>query len=300
MSGQLFNFNTRIVDKNGDPINSAKVTLYLSGSNTLQAGYADAALTTPLSNPIYADSTGLLPVIYLDSSKTYRSIITDSFDVVIHDIDPVNISLTGEVGSNLIGYNGSYPYTSGTVGYEVKALDSSVSTLSSTVTSLSTSVAAVRSVPTGAVFYFAAASAPLGYLSCDGSAVSRTTYADLFAITGTVFGTGDGSTTFNLPDLRGEFVRGFDGGRGVDTGRTFGSAQADQLEAHKHESNWGSNLTSAPTGSNGTTGGSSSFVDPGKPNFLTSDGTESGTNTAGVVGTETRPRNIALLPCIKV
>lgn len=52
------------------------------------------------------------------------------------------------------------------------------------------------------------ASPPVGYLLCDGSAISRTTYADLFAVVSTRFGTGDGSTTFNLPDLRGKFPRG--------------------------------------------------------------------------------------------
>ena len=63
-------------------------------------------------------------------------------------------------------------------------------------------------VPTGTVAYIAASSAPGGWLKCNGAAVSRTTYAALFAAIGTTFGAGDGSTTFKLPDLRGEFVRG--------------------------------------------------------------------------------------------
>jgi phage-related tail fiber protein len=64
--------------------------------------------------------------------------------------------------------------------------------------------------------------------------ISRTTYADLFAAIGTTFGVGDGSTTFGIPDLRGEFARGWDDARGVDTGRTFGSAQAEDFKAHTH------------------------------------------------------------------
>jgi hypothetical protein len=79
--------------------------------------------------------------------------------------------------------------------------------------------------PVGEVITFAGATAPSGYLMCDGSAVSRATYADLFAVIGTTYGTGNGTTTFNLPDLRGEFIRGLDGGRGIDTGRGLGSAQ---------------------------------------------------------------------------
>lgn len=63
-------------------------------------------------------------------------------------------------------------------------------------------------VATGAVIPFAGASAPTGYLLCDGTAVSRTTYATLFALIGTTYGVGDGSTTFNMPDCRGRFPLG--------------------------------------------------------------------------------------------
>lgn len=76
--------------------------------------------------------------------------------------------------------------------------------------------------------------APPGWLKCNGATVSRTQYPDLFAAIGTRFGAGDGSTTFNLPDLRGEFVRGWDDGRGVDPGRGAGSAQAGQNASHNH------------------------------------------------------------------
>ena len=74
--------------------------------------------------------------------------------------------------------------------------------------------------------YFPLSAAPAGWIAADGSAISRTTYALLFSKIGTLFGAGNGTTTFNLPDLRGEFVRGWDNGRGVDSGRTLGSAQA--------------------------------------------------------------------------
>jgi len=80
-------------------------------------------------------------------------------------------------------------------------------------------------VPPGTVIWRAVNNIPNGYLECNGAELSRTTYSDLFGEIGTVFGSGDGSTTFNLPDLRGEFVRGFDNGRGVDSGRDFGSWQ---------------------------------------------------------------------------
>ena len=67
-------------------------------------------------------------------------------------------------------------------------------------------------VPTGTVLDFASAAPPAGFLLCDGSAVSRTTYAALFAVIATTFGAGDGSTTFNLPDARGRVTAGYDAG----------------------------------------------------------------------------------------
>ena len=67
----------------------------------------------------------------------------------------------------------------------------------------------------GMIFAYAGASAPTGFLLCDGSAVSRTTYAGLFSLIGTTYGAGDGSTTFNVPDLRGRFAIGAGTGQKV-------------------------------------------------------------------------------------
>lgn len=88
--------------------------------------------------------------------------------------------------------------------------------------------------PISAVMYFPRTTAPTGWLKCNGAAISRTAYSNLFAIIGTTFGAGDGVNTFNLPDLRGEFIRGWDDGRGVDSGRALGSAQAGSLGSHTH------------------------------------------------------------------
>jgi microcystin-dependent protein len=141
-------------------------------------------------------------------------------------------------------------------------------------------------VPSGAVMHFAMNTAPTGWLKANGAAVSRTTYAALFAAIGTTYGAGNGSTTFNLPDLRGEFLRGWDDGRGVDSGRGFGTAQGDDFKAHSH--------TTIGFYTAGTT------VSPGE-NWSSSDPTQnkSSRRTEDEGGTETRPRNIALLACIK-
>lgn len=88
--------------------------------------------------------------------------------------------------------------------------------------------------PVGAYEIMAAPIVPAGYLYCDGRAVSRTTYAALFNVIGTRFGAGDGSTTFNLPDWRGVFMRGWDDGRGLDSARVFGVQQSGQNKSHAH------------------------------------------------------------------
>lgn len=137
-------------------------------------------------------------------------------------------------------------------------------------------------IKAGCVAHFAMTTAPAGWLKANGAAVSRTSYAALFAAIGTTFGVGDGSTTFNLPDLRGEFIRNWDDGRGVDSARVFGSAQAGAMESHSH-----SLSTTAEQAGSGT-----------YPLTVGGIITSTSTTSAGT-GAETRPRNIALLACIK-
>lgn len=150
----------------------------------------------------------------------------------------------------------------------------------------------VSGVPTGAVIHTAASTAPTGFLKANGALVSRTTYAALFAVIGTTFGAGDGSTTFALPDLRGEFLRGLDDGRGVDAARVLGSSQLDAFQGHRHAT-----LTSLRTSSGGSQGGSS--LSDGTTSAAVGDPTVSGSLGTPRTGSETRPRNVALLACIK-
>lgn len=85
----------------------------------------------------------------------------------------------------------------------------------------------------GKIDYFAGTATPYGYLKANGASVSRVTYAPLFAVIGITYGSVDGNS-FNLPDLRGEFIRGWDDGRGVDASRALGSAQAGGNASHSH------------------------------------------------------------------
>lgn len=97
------------------------------------------------------------------------------------------------------------------------------------------------SLPTSAIIPFGGTSVPSGWLLCDGSAVSRTTYATLFAAIGTTFGAGDGSTTFNLPKIPGRTLIGAGQGTGL-TNRALGALvgtetetlSVDQIPSHSH------------------------------------------------------------------
>jgi len=175
--------------------------------------------------------------------------------------------------------------------------------------------AAVIFVPSGGIMAFAMNSAPSGWLAANGSAVSRTLYAALFAAIGTTYGAGDGSTTFALPDLRGYFVRGSGTNSDGTASGTFGEKQAASLLNHTHSGNTGTesvnhthgytryntllnNVFTASSGADGIwqntttaqTGGISSTHQHG---FTTGNPSTGG-------GSETRPANIAMLYCIKI
>jgi hypothetical protein len=155
-------------------------------------------------------------------------------------------------------------------------------------------------VPPGSIIWTPFPSPPAGYLRANGALVSRATYRRLFLAAESAsmvaaevdwptrtgrFGAGDGSTTFRLPDLRGEFLRAWDDGRGIDGGRFLGTTQAGEIQSHSHTFTLNNDRSSGALGN-------SVFGD--EPNY---GSTLVGTNATG--GAETRPRNVALLACIK-
>lgn len=171
-------------------------------------------------------------------------------------------------------------------------------------------------IPTGSVMAFAAATAPAGYLICDGAAVSRTTYAALFAIIGVTHGQGDNINTFNLPDYRGRFLRGADGSANRDpdkatrtasntggqSGNNVGSVQTDAFQGHVHAD---SSVASPLTGWRriAVAGGGTTDV----PNLLNSTGgtgspiyVSDGTRGVPRAASETRPMNAYVNYVIKI
>jgi len=194
----------------------------------------------------------------------------------------------------------------------------------------------------GIVAYFAGTVAPVGWLIANGATISRTTYANLFANIGTTYGAGDGSSTFQIPDLRGYFIRSLDMGAGVDSGRTLSaSAQADAYLNHGHTAsssasssvsdpghghsvndpghnhvqdgrtgvndhyhnpdNWYGNASSGYAVGPLYTGGAGTgiSINGNTTGISVSTSVSTSVNTSTTGGSETRPKNMALLACIK-
>jgi microcystin-dependent protein len=159
--------------------------------------------------------------------------------------------------------------------------------------------------PTGSVMPFAgdASKVPEGWLLCNGNAVSRSEYAALYEVIGTAYGFGNNSTTFNLPDMRGMFLRGVSGDsekdadaetrlplkEGGNSGNQVGSYQSDEFESHKH--GLSAFITLAVGSSSAAPGAfqpADNFTSDTRPNAMSATG-----------GNETRPKNIYVNYIIK-
>ena len=268
--------------------------MFRSGANTI--GFSTAGTTRVSISDSGLDMTNALPIRFQDSSGApFVSLKSPS-------------ALSGNVDLTLPSsiVSGGFMQTdgSGNLSFQI-----------------------VAGVPSGAVFCIAVASVPSGYLECNGAAVSRTTFAALFAIIGTQYGSGNGSTTFNIPDLRGEFVRGYDHGRGADSGRNIASSQTGDTVSHTHAySNSSLTLSGGNhahpirritlnnnNGSVNITLGSGQSYNVGYANndsalvaannAVKDSGNISVTGTLpsiNATGSESRPRNIAMMYVIKV
>ncbi len=168
---------------------------------------------------------------------------------------------------------------------------------------LSTSDIMLNSVPIGTIIPFWGNTAPVGYLPCNGQTVNSGTFPDLVAFLG-------GGSSQALPDLRGEFLRGWDNGRGTDLGRAIKTAQAAQTEDHTHVTpvnDVASGLNIQNARGTGWPYGSTSISVPGTNTITTgvsyiASAEDSWLNTSPnikLTAGETRPRNISVLYCMK-
>jgi microcystin-dependent protein len=139
------------------------------------------------------------------------------------------------------------------------------------------------SVPSGTVQWFAGSTAPTGWLYCNGAQFLIATYPDLYAAIGRIYtALATPANAFNIPELRGQFLRGWDNRStgGTDNGRVFGSYQNDEFKSHTH-----------------------TYTDNLGPGFgltFTGNSAAQDNTTSATGGSETRPKNCAMLPIIKI
>lgn len=228
----------------------------------------------------------------------------------------VNVALTGTVsvatggtgvsttpGQNqlLLGDGSKYNLTTIRAGTGVTfdQTNPGVLTINSSGGSGSGTNVTLADLPPGTIQWFAMSAAPAGWLECDGRLLNKVSgsglYAALWAAIGYTYNqVGDGSAdNFRIPDLRGQFVRGWDHGAGVDATRAFGSSQTDAMQGHQHTmpNFMGGSATL------GAVGGGNIYDGVGGKN--TSAIVTDGTNGTPRTATETRPKNVAMLACIK-
>jgi predicted nucleic acid-binding Zn-ribbon protein len=246
-----------------------------------------AVLQTDVANLEAADATANNRLTALETSTATTQADLDTLEARVAEM-PTGVTANG------VKLNGEFALQAGA------NISLIVNEASKTITITASGTNAADGVPVGTIAFFAAMTAPAGWMECDGREVSRSEYSDLFNAIGTLFGAGDGTTTFNLPDLRGEFIRGWDHNRGVDVGRGFGTAQADAIKDHKHFRNV-DRVKEGPILSE-TQGVNKNYglaIQSGfRYDYYPTDGQKTGPMENG--DTETRPRNIAMLPCIRV
>lgn len=181
--------------------------------------------------------------------------------------------------------------------------------MSTQVASAASGDVLARIVKVGSVVPWPMTTVPSGWLECDGSAISRTTYTELYAVLGTAYGVGDGSTTFNLPNYKDYFLRGFDAA-GTDassrtdrgdgtTGASVGTKQAGAVEQHSHANTAttslanATNITASTANTTATAGANIATVDANTVSRVTISATTTMTN-ANYGGSETRSKNVTV------
>jgi len=275
----------------------ATLTVFLTGTNTLASIYGDLLLTSPLENPQTSNSAGRFyeqaTQICADASAAY------DVNLVLTDGETFFYSNLYVIGApvNTSGFlqNPNVALTGVPTAPTPAANDSSSSI--ATTAFVAAALGLLNVFPVGMYGYFAMTSLPAGWLLCNGSAVSRATYAALFGAIGTTYGIGDGTTTFNLPNFQGYFPRGQNTtGTGPDPSRALGNIQTDAFQGHYHAplapatADYGrsaSGTTGIPSGA-----GAAEPATTGSPVTDTVNGTP---RTA----TETRPSNLAVVIAIK-
>jgi microcystin-dependent protein/plastocyanin len=266
-SGEIITSLTRYVCNGTNAISSSSTShIILVGTNYFSPEYLRVNV---------GDTVKFVWVNGIHSSTSAATSGTDSWNVIL--------SSSNQLYQEVINNTGNHQFSD-----QVSGITGLITTLDNGLT------------PPGTISAFAGNIIPVGWKICDGSAIARTSYYDLFLTIGTNWGQGDGSTTFNLPDLRGRFLRGVDGAAGNDTdantrtalntggniGNNVGSYQSDELKAHNHNS---FGFTYSYTNGGALPGFSSGWNTPNNINLTSNTG-----------GFETRPKNAYVIYIIKL
>lgn len=251
-------------------------------NGNLNLGAADLAWANVYAQNLRATT---LNVTNANATNVNFTTLKDSLNTAVTKFDK-DVTLAANSDSNVTTQRAVKKYIDDAVAAEVAARIGAIDGVQNQINVL-------KFVPAGCVFYTASATVPDGYLPADGRLVSRGgIYENLFMAIGTTYG-GNGNPNFNLPDLRGEFIRGWDGGRGVES-RNLGSFQNQSFASHTHPyvdtyyreaPKYGGNGNNRGVGSNST-------------DYDNSD-LDYQRTTGSTGGTETRPRNVALYAIIK-
>ncbi|NBW18952.1 MAG: tail fiber protein [Caulobacteraceae bacterium] len=257
-----------------------------------------ATITTGTIPRLTAGTTTGTAAVFTSSTLTTAIIPSGTFGTTTSTaatITNLTTTLTGDFTiSNGTATLGTTGVTEGTYGTSTIIPRFSVDTKGRIKT---VSTTAVDSVKAGTIIAWSTGTAPSGYLHCDGSGISRTTYSDLFSVIGTSYGTGNGSSTFNIPDLRGIFIRGIDSQSigGITYSGTIGTKSGDTMQGHFHSLANGTLVWRSVSGAYSFSGGVSHAAQTLSVGAATTDGT----NGTPRIGSETAPANIALMYCIK-
>jgi len=275
-----------------------------NGSGVASVVNTFTPLTTADANAVNANFTDLADEITNSLPRDGQAGMTGQFQAISGTVTEPGISFTADPNTGIRRPAGDQLalVCGGSDVATVSSAGVAVNTAPTTGDHLANKTYVDARNPTGEIKMWSTNTAPSGFLECDGAAVSRTTYAALFAVIGTVWGAGDGSTTFNVPELRSEFIRGWDHGRGVDTGRAFASAQTEMIGPHAHGIT-DTGHTHAERGS-GSPGATTTAKFEAALSTAADQATLTASATTGITvnnntGTENRPRNKALMFIIK-
>ena len=316
--GNLDEANLGLVKKAGDTFTGVLQTITgTAGAPSINFGDTSTGLFKSTTNAIGISASGA------------ERATVDSTGISINNQGDLRLKEASSNGTNYVALQ-SPASLSSNVSLTLPSTDGNSGEFLQTDGSGNLSFSVVQGVPSGSVFALAGTQTgvPSGYLECDGSSVSRSTYAALFAVIGTTYGSASG-TTFNVPNLRGQFIRGVNTtGSGTDANRNIGSSQSEDNKLHNHSiSVSGTTSNPSPTltgdvrriaegfraqgtcsgvftkeldGNNSITGSSSTSPVAGFSMDATHTHTFSASGNTGNQGSETRPSNIAMMYIIKV